>query len=873
MMIRHSLALVALCLLAACTREPASEQPFPHAPVEVVTDVHGIPHIYAKSDADAFWAQGYVMAELRPSQSEHFRLWSQGRRAEVWGESKVTTDLAVRAFDFLGFAHRNWADFKKGWPDVAEAAEAFAAGFNDRYAEYAKKGWPNTLQVMIDAGWKPEPWDGPQVLAVSQLLGYGLAGSPDIKIELTLAKALLGPAVFNDLFRFNKPVTAVPVPDFFAEAGLKTAVDLQPKALNALQAEVRDALDGLTPEALEDAIWKARELNELRFSGSNSFAVAGDKMVDGVAVLESDTHQGLPIPGPYVLFHLISNRGPGATGRLDIIGSAFPGAPMVVFGHNGKVAWAPTVGFLDMADFYWEFFDPEKPDHVLRPGGKSVPTIPRSETFKIRQEDGSFRYQTVEVRQIPGHGPILPSEILPLPVPLKISMRWAGDKLPGPAPAVFNLAFAETLDGIFDTLRTLIGGTLGFGLATTENRIAYSWWTNLPNRNASGIFKPWFIIPGNEGPFWEGFVPHEYIPHSIDPEKGYLWAANSDPVGNTFDGDPGNDPYYLGFAYSLGYRGQRIDDLLSGLTKRGDVTMEELEEVQVDRYSGFAAQIVPFFADAVTAGRYPMPEALKPYAAAVTNGWDFHASGDSYEATIFYTWVYQFIADMMLDDYMLLDEVSGSNMPIFGPALMHWLRLTAPIIDGITDGSVPFPSGSGRNYFDNLKTPDHVETRDELIIEALGKAVDHLKATIGAGTNGDAAADPEDMTTWLWKRMLYLESRHMLADVDPSWEKYNEYRGVGGNVDTVNVGQFGAFKGGKLVDRYILNNAPSNRFFWRMEPEGIKAKFMVPWGQSEDPESPHYLDLVDDYVNYNFREFPFTDDEIAAAEESRTTLR
>ena len=64
-------SLVALLFVACAPKtKPAAPTRLPALPVDVVTDVNGIPHIYAKNDADLFWGQGYVMAELRPAQSE-----------------------------------------------------------------------------------------------------------------------------------------------------------------------------------------------------------------------------------------------------------------------------------------------------------------------------------------------------------------------------------------------------------------------------------------------------------------------------------------------------------------------------------------------------------------------------------------------------------------------------------------------------------------------------------------------------------------------------------------------------------------------------------------------------------------------------------
>src|SRR5690606_29721359 len=155
--------------------------------------------------------------------------------------------------------------------------------------------------------------------------------------------------------------------------------------------------------------------------GSNHFAVAGSKMESGLAVLSSDTHQGAPNPGPYVLMHLDSIS--EGEGTQNIIGSAFPGAPSVVFGHHGKVAWAPTIGYQDITDFYLEVIDPADPTRVLRPNGQSLPTKERIETFRFRRDDGSFGSSTVSIRDIPGHGPILPAEILPAPLPIRLSVR------------------------------------------------------------------------------------------------------------------------------------------------------------------------------------------------------------------------------------------------------------------------------------------------------------------------------------------------------------------------------------------------------------------------------------------------------------------
>jgi len=403
--------------------------------------------------------------------------------------------------------------------------------------------------------------------------------------------------------------------------------------------------------------------------------------------------------------------------------------------------------------------------------------------------------------------------------------------------------------------------------------IAYSLWTKIPKRDASGPFPPWFVMPADQGPHWQGFIPHEMIPFSIDPPEGYVRTSNNDPVGNTLDNNPGNDPFYYGFAYALGYRAQRLGDLLSQLTTRGQITMQELETVQQDRHSLFAEQIIPFFAKAATRRSDLVAKwNLQPYIDAVTN-WNRQADADSFEATLFYPWSMQFVADMYLDESDLVYNIGGGTMQLLGPSLIYWLKKTDPVIDGIDAGIVQFPSKSGRNLFDDLSTAGKIETRDELIITALKKAVDHLKNSFTNGLNGTPVSDPTDFTTWKWKNILYLRSRHTLAKLDKSFESYDQFWGTGGNFDTPNVGSFTAVNSdGKLNDQFILGNAPSNRYLWEMRPDGVHGEFMIPTGASEIPGDPHYEDLVDDYIDGNYRDFPYTEDEIAAVKESEKTL-
>src|SRR5512136_1735088 len=74
------------------------------APVEVLRDRWGIPHIYAATFHDLFFAQGFVHAQDRLWQMELNRRMASGRLSELFGTLALETDRAARTFGFRRLA-------------------------------------------------------------------------------------------------------------------------------------------------------------------------------------------------------------------------------------------------------------------------------------------------------------------------------------------------------------------------------------------------------------------------------------------------------------------------------------------------------------------------------------------------------------------------------------------------------------------------------------------------------------------------------------------------------------------------------------------------------------------------------------------------
>ncbi|HEX3059810.1 MAG TPA: penicillin acylase family protein, partial [Usitatibacter sp.] len=95
--------------------------------VEILRDAEGIPHIFAKSDSDAWFALGYAHAQDRLWQMEFQRRVGQGRLSEFLGERAFDTDKLMRTLGIARMAERIVARLDR---DTLKSLEAYCAGVN-----------------------------------------------------------------------------------------------------------------------------------------------------------------------------------------------------------------------------------------------------------------------------------------------------------------------------------------------------------------------------------------------------------------------------------------------------------------------------------------------------------------------------------------------------------------------------------------------------------------------------------------------------------------------------------------------------------------------------------------------------------------------
>ncbi len=852
-----------LAASAGCSNVRTEHPPLDrlHADVEVFTDEHGIPHIYAANLHDAMYMQGYVTARDRLFQMEWMRRAAAGRLSEILGKGERETDIFVRAWNLIGRAEAWAAEAEQVDPAAWEAILAYTEGVNQFIADAETGARGAKLSPMWGAlGIRPEPVRPAEILAVDRLITFQAAPGTLIELMLELLRQLLG-QTFEDLVSVNPPAHVSIVPGFIdnLDRTYRPATAVRDFTAPAPTLEFRsEAL-----RRLGELIPRMQSLNGKMIGGSNAWTVNRDRTASGAPLLANDTHQGLGNPPVYYQVHVNAGAAYHATGLN------FPGGPGVQIGHNEDVAWGATTNRADDADLFLEVVTDLDGQKAVRFNGEKVPLVERVEVWKWREPDGTSGEETITYQEVPHHGPVFPLEPLlgdslsGIGNAILVSMRWTG--LEGGFKgsgirAFFRLSRSTDANSAEESFTDYTGGAFNIHYATRDGDTGYHARKMLPIRGCSN--RPYLMLPGDGSCEWVGTVPLDAIPHARNPERGFIVSANNDSGGGTLVGSPEDKNVYIGAIYDVGFRAQRIDDELTRLVARGGVNPEDMMTLQADTHSLVAARLIPYFKAALAEapGRFT-GETLA--AAQAMAGWNFTTAGDSTVAHLFHAWLGRVLQATFGDelsaktDFSLvaLDEIDGSKAQIFVRPLLKFLDDTQDTIHVIEAGQAEFPSASGHNYFDDINTAP-LESRDQILLDAFAWAF--------AQTN-QAAANMGYAASWRERRwdQFHVVRLDNPADFAVPAMILGPY-GIDGGLWTVDVADFTLLRGGAVPDRYFVGNTPSNRTIHHVRPDGFEMWHGIPGGQSEHPESPYFGGWAENFYKNLYHKMPFTKAEVEA---------
>ena len=296
--------------------------------------------------------------------------------------------------------------------------------------------------------------------------------------------------------------------------------------------------------------------------GSNNWVIGGQHTATGLPLLADDPHLGIQMPS---IWYENSLHAPG----WDVVGFIFPGVPGVVIGHNDRIAWGVTNVGPDAQDLYLEKLNPNNDPLQYEFEGEWEDVEVIEEVIKVNGGEDVV----LEVR-LTHHGPIL-NEVEE-GINDVLAVRWVAHEPTKAVKALYLLDQAQNFDDFRAALEHWAIAPQNFIYADVDGNIGYQTPGWVPIRpNDDGLAPK----PGWTGEHeWEGWIPYDEMPTLYNPDSGYIVTANNAVVDADY-------PYQLSLYWNDGDRAQRITDLIEAAIADGDVTAQDLAEIQFDSYS------------------------------------------------------------------------------------------------------------------------------------------------------------------------------------------------------------------------------------------------------------------------------------------------
>jgi len=755
------------------------------APVTIRRDGHGVPHIEAASQDDLLMAQGFVTAQDRLWQMDMLRRNAAGELAEILGPSMIEHDRAERVFQFHNVAQRVYSSL----PDAdRHRYERYAAGVN-LFMQQSQGHFPSEFRFLH---YRPKPWSGVD----SILIGLNMVQSLDNHFGNKLSREriaahLNNPKLEADLYptgswRDQPPTAAVadmtqphPAPPTDEDDDQSITRSHAPNLPSNHKFENAGALRKL-------AVFEGMPGCDGCAPGSNNWVIAGKHTASGKPLLSNDMHLGLSVPN---IWYMAELKAPG----LHATGVTLPGMPLVIAGHNDHIAWGFTALYGDVQDLYVEKLDGK--GNYAGPKGEWLPLAHARETIHVR----FGKDVTVDV-QLTAHGPLLNPIFKKETRP--IALRWT---LYDPAIAsipLYEINTAEDWAHFSNALAAWCWPTQNVVYADDAGHIAYHAIGKVPLRPAGLTGTP--ISDAQHE--WQGYIPFDELPFSVDPPSGLLATANARVT-------PNDTKFPLTLEWPDPYRAERVYMDLRGREK---LTREDMLAVETDIYSEVDQELAHRFAYAIdrTAGS----DSRLKQAADILRSWDGRVSTDAAAASIVYRTRQAFWP-------LILEPKLGSDADSYDWAESNFAE--EEIIMHGSSSATPSPW-----------LPGNFKDWDALLTEAVRRGLATGKA-------------PADLAQWKYGSWHVVDLEHPIYQLMPI---IKEWSGTGEQPlsgDTTTIKQVGRAFG------------PSQRFTMDWSAPDASTENIV-LGESGDPLSPWFRDQWTAWYGGTTFALPFSEAAVAA---------
>jgi penicillin amidase len=718
--------------------------------VRVRRDRWGVPHVEVDAKRDLYFAQGFVHAQDRLWQMDFYRRAVEGKISEMAGEEGLPVDRLMRTLGIRRVAEREAEELD---PALRALLERFCQGVNAAAA--SATALPFEMQL-LRLQWKP--WRPVDILSLGKLLAFGL--STNWERELLRADMLraLGPE-------------------------LTARLDPTYPADNPVVTQEAWRGDGLAIVEQIDAVRRSMGL-AAEASGSNNWAVSGERSATGGPLIAGDPHLPPSMPG---IWYQVSLR----HGDRFVRGASMPGMPGVYMGQNNDVCWTFTNVMADVQDLFVERIEGDT--YLYEDEWRPLEAVREEIVVKGREEPVAL-----DVR-VTHHGPIV-NAALGADEAEPLALSWLALREPTAFAGMFELLEIESGPDLVAKLEGHTAPASNLIWADRHGSIGYKLIGRLPLRRGGCPDLP---KPGWSGEFeWEGTIPYAELPEKVDPESGYLITANNRIAGDEY-------PHHITSEYLDGFRAKRIEQLL-GQSDKHDI--DGFEAMQSDNLS------LPGIEAARRLGRLCPRGQRETSAIERLRSWDGRLDPETIAGTIYQAFLLRLareVARAAIGDRDLCER---------------WL-------DRADNGFTPHITSPWRWHSHLMRLWEEADEEligrpwEGLVLEALAGALDDLEERFGP--------DPEG---WRWGHVHEMEFPHPLGEANPLLRRLlNRRLRAGGAQETVSQIAYDP------NDPYKAVWAPSWRMVADpSDPD--RSRWQMFTGQSGHPASRHYDDLQADWL-------------------------
>jgi len=804
------------------------------AAVDIYRDEMGVPHIYATTSHDLFFAQGFVHAQDRFWQMDFWRHVGSGTVSEMFS-SEVETDVFLRTLGWRVTAEQEWEQLP---PKLKDNLTSYSDGVNAYLKDHEATALSLEYSILglLNANYKIEPWTPVNSLTWGKAMAWDLKGNINEEIERAILLKTLTHEQIAELFPpypQDHPVIVnkigngssanAPTQSFDKLRTAPLAFDIPDKTLASLEynTSLLDLALGLAGDGI----------------GSNSWAISGSRTTTGMPLLANDPH--LPIQMPSIWYQAHLECTPVTTEcPYNVAGFTFAGVPGVIIGHNDKIAWGLTNAVPDVMDLYIERVNPDNPNQY-EVNGEWVDFETRKEIIKVAGSD------PVEITvRITRHGPVISETFGPLKnentsddpefVPFKertgvelpedyvIALKWTALAPSTPFEAVWGFNKAQNWEDFREAAKHFHVPAQNLLYADVEGNIGYQLPGDIPIR-ANGDGK--LPVPGWTDDYeWTGYIPFEELPYTLNPIEGYIAPVNNQVAPNDYQ-------YSISTNWDYGFRAKRIVEMLENAP--GKIDIPYMQKIQGDNYDASAAVYLPLLLQMDA-------QFAKPNEAAafdLLKDWDYQAKSDSSAAVVYEAFWRHLLKDTFNDDLPELYWTNGGN---------RWFE----VMRQITSESA---------WWDDKSTTDLIETREEILKKSFIEGVAELEDLLG-----------KDPAQWKWGDLHTSTFRNGTlgqSGVSPIENLFN--RGpfaTSGGASIVNATAW------KATEGYEVINVPSMRMI--VDLSDLNNSFTVhTTGQSGHAYHAHYIDMAQLWADIDHYSMSWDQTKIMSEAEGHLVLK